>query len=130
MKVLVVDDSVTMRRIIRNVLGQVGCGEVAEACNGLEAVTAAADKDIKLILMDWNMPEMSGLQAVGAIRKSGNTTPIVMVTTEAEKRRVIEAIQAGCNDYLIKPFTPDALAAKIAKHVPAPAATAAAQPAA
>jgi two-component system, chemotaxis family, chemotaxis protein CheY len=72
--------------------------------------------------MDWNMPEMAGIDAVKAIRGKGSKTPIVMVTTEAEKRRVIEAIQAGINDYLVKPFTPDQLSAKVQKFLAPPAA--------
>lgn len=117
MKVLVADDSLTMRRIIRNVLGQIGFADVAEARDGQEAVIAAEDADVKLILMDWNMPQMNGIDALRAIRGKGNKTPIIMVTTEAEKRRVIEAIQAGCNDYLVKPFTPDALIERLNRHI-------------
>lgn len=120
MKVLVADDSMTMRRIIRSVLTKAGISDVHEASDGFEAVTAASDAEIKLILLDWNMPQMSGLDALKAIRAKGNRTPVLMVTTEAEKRRIVEAIQAGCNDYLIKPFTPEALAARIAKHLPGP----------
>ncbi len=66
-----------------------------------------------MILLDWNMPKMSGIDALRAIRQSGNKTPVIMVTTEAEKLRVIEAIKTGANDYLIKPFSPDQLAAKV-----------------
>jgi len=119
MKALIVDDSATMRRIVRNALAQIGVDDVVEAANGVEAVACAKDEDVQLILMDWNMPEMSGIEAVRAIRGAGNKTPIIMVTTEAEKKRIIEAIQAGINDYLVKPFTPDALAAKVKKHAPA-----------
>jgi two-component system chemotaxis response regulator CheY len=117
MKVLIADDSMTIRRIITKVLAGLGLPEVVEAVNGSEAVTAAADPAVRLILMDWNMPVMSGMEAVKAIRASGNRTPIIMVTTEAEKSRVIEAVQSGCNDYLVKPFTPDALGQRIKKHV-------------
>lgn len=115
MKVLIVDDSSTMRRIVKKVLDDFGKYDYLEAANGLEAVNHSADADVKLVLMDWNMPEMAGIDAVKAIRAKGNKTPIVMVTTEAEKRRVIEAIQAGINDYLVKPFTPEQLTAKVQK---------------
>jgi two-component system, chemotaxis family, chemotaxis protein CheY len=120
MKVLIVDDSSTMRRIVKKVLEDFGKYDYLEAANGLEAVNLSAEADVKLILMDWNMPEMAGIDAVKAIRGKGNKTPIVMVTTEAEKRRVIEAIQAGINDYLVKPFTPDQLSAKIQKFLTPP----------
>lgn len=122
MKVLIVDDSSTMRRIARKVLEDNCKFEYIEASNGAEAVAAAADSAIGIILMDWNMPEMSGIDAVKAIRAKGNKTPIVMVTTEAEKRRVIEAIQAGINDYLVKPFTPEQLLEKVKKFAGAEAA--------
>lgn len=115
MKVVVADDSSTMRRIIAKVLEQVGGAEMVEAANGTEAVKASEDAGVNLILMDWNMPELSGIDAVKQIRAKGNKTPIIMVTTEAEKRRVLEAIQAGINDYLVKPFTPDQLSEKIRK---------------
>ena len=115
MKVLVADDSSTMRRIIKNTLGKIGVSDVTEATNGAEAVAGAMDASVKLILMDCNMPEMSGIDAVRAIRTSGNKTPIVMVTTEAEKKRVVEAVQAGINDYMVKPFTPDDLATRVKK---------------
>ena len=116
MKVLIVDDSTTMRRILTLSLEKMGISDVVEAANGVEAVTSATDDQVSLILMDWNMPEMDGLEAVKTIRSSGNKTPIIMVTTEAEKRRVIEAIQAGINDYVVKPFTPDDIIAKVKKH--------------
>jgi two-component system chemotaxis response regulator CheY len=116
MRILVVDDSSTMRRIIIKVLSGLGFTDVVEAADGAKAVKAAEDTQISLMLMDWNMPELAGIDAVRQIRAKGNKTPIVMVTTEAEKRRVVEAIQAGINDYLVKPFTPEQLQEKIRKH--------------
>lgn len=113
MKALVVDDSLTIRRIVIKALGIVGINEAAEAGDGAEAVKAVAEGQFDLILMDWNMPNMTGIEALRAIRQSGNKTPVVMVTTEAEKSRVIEAIKTGANDYLIKPFSPEQLAAKV-----------------
>ena len=116
MKTLIVDDSSTMRRIVRNALEGAGYKDVIEASNGVEACKAADDAD--LILMDWNMPEMSGIEAVHKIRGDGNKTPIIMVTTEAEKKRIIEAVQAGINDYMVKPFRPEDLIQKVNKHAP------------
>lgn len=113
MKALVVDDSLTIRRIVIKALGMVGVQEATEASDGAEAVKAMQAGGIDLILLDWNMPKMSGIDALRAIRQAGHKTPVIMVTTEAEKSRVIEAIKSGANDYLIKPFSPDQLAAKV-----------------
>jgi two-component system, chemotaxis family, chemotaxis protein CheY len=113
MKALVVDDSMTIRKIVIKALGLVGITEAAEAGDGLEAVKSLETGQFDLILMDWNMPKMTGIDALRTIRQSGNKTPVIMVTTEAEKSRVIEAIKTGANDYLIKPFSPDQLAAKV-----------------
>ena len=115
MKVLVVDDSSMIRRLIKNTLTQSGYEEVLEATNGREAVNSTMAEQPDLILMDWNMPEVTGLEAVQAIRASGNKVPIVMVTTETEKQRVVQAVQAGINDYLVKPFTPEALIERVKK---------------
>ena len=123
MKALVVDDSLTIRRIVIKALAGVGIAEAAEAGDGQEAVNAVQAGQFDLILMDWNMPNMSGIDALRAIRQSGNKTPVVMVTTEAEKARVIEAIKTGANDYLIKPFSPEQLAAKV-RHILGAAASA------
>ena len=120
MKVLIVDDSKTMRTIIKGAHGKGGISDVLEAVNGKEAVSAVMTSDVDLILMDWNMPEMSGLEAVKTIRAAGNDSTIMMVTTEAEKHRIIEALQSGVNDYLVKPFTPDILLGKINKYVGKP----------
>lgn len=113
MKALVVDDSSTMRKIVTGALKQVGVTEVGEAANGEEAVAAVAKEDFDVVLMDWNMPKMLGIDAVKAIRASGKKVPIIMVTTEAEKSRLIEALKAGANNYIIKPFTPDVIGAKV-----------------
>ncbi|MFH2035218.1 MAG: response regulator [Candidatus Zixiibacteriota bacterium] len=118
MKVLIVDDSQIMRKIISVVLAKLNVNDIIEAENGKEAVIKAGENnDIGLILMDWNMPVMSGIEAVKNIRSKGNKVPIVMCTTEAEKEKVIEAIKAGCNDYLIKPFNPKDIKAKLQKFV-------------
>lgn len=113
MKALVVDDSLTIRRIIIKALGIVGVADTVEAGDGAEAVKIAGEQSFDLILLDWNMPKMTGIDVLRTLRQSGNKTPVVMVTTEAEKSRVIEAIKCGANEYLIKPFSPDQLAAKV-----------------
>jgi two-component system chemotaxis response regulator CheY len=122
MKALVVDDSLTIRRIVIKALGMVGITEVTEAADGVEAVNALQEGGHDLILLDWNMPRMNGIDALRAIRDSGDKTPVIMVTTEAEKSRVIDAINTGANDYLIKPFSPDKLAAKVRQILGRPAA--------
>jgi len=113
MKALVVDDSLTIRRIVIKALGIVGITDTTEAGDGVEAVKATESADFDLILLDWNMPKMSGIDTLRNIRQAGKKTPVIMVTTEAEKSRVIEAIKSGANDYLSKPFSPDQLAAKV-----------------
>ncbi|HRK35070.1 MAG TPA: response regulator, partial [Candidatus Hydrogenedentes bacterium] len=109
MRALVVDDSGVMRKILIGALGRANITEVDQAADGKEAVEAVLMNDYDLVLMDWNMPNMLGIDAVRAIRASGKTMPIIMVTTEAEKGRVIEALKAGANNYVIKPFEPGAI---------------------
>jgi len=113
MKALVVDDSMTIRRIVIKALGMAGISDTTEAGDGVEAVKATQADQFDLILLDWNMPNMTGIETLNALRKAGDATPVIMVTTEAEKSRVIEAIKSGANDYLIKPFSPDQLAQKV-----------------
>ncbi|HBT76063.1 MAG TPA: two-component system response regulator [Planctomycetaceae bacterium] len=116
MRVLVADDSSTMRKIILRSLQAVGVTDTAEACDGAEAVSLFAPGKYDMVLTDWNMPGMTGLEVLKAIREQDKNIPIIMVTTEAEKSRVLEAIQAGVTDYLVKPFTPDTLREKLEKH--------------
>lgn len=113
MKALVVDDSLTIRRIVVKALAMVGVNDATEAGDGAECVKAATETRFDLILLDWNMPKMTGIEALRTLREAGNKTPVIMVTTEAEKSRVIEAIKTGANDYLIKPFSPEQLAKKV-----------------
>jgi two-component system chemotaxis response regulator CheY len=115
MKILLVDDSRTMRNIQKKILETLGGVEFAEAGDGLEALTcvAAAGGTFDLALVDWNMPNMDGLTFVRKVRESNKTMPMIMVTTEAEKQRVIDAIKAGVNNYVIKPFTPEGLMEKV-----------------
>jgi len=111
MKILMVDDSRTMRNIQKNVLKALGEPVHTEAGDGFEALTCVASQPdgFDLMLVDWNMPHMDGLSFVKRVREKDKATPIIMVTTEAEKGRVIEAIKAGVNNYVVKPFTPDQL---------------------
>ncbi|MCH7958747.1 MAG: response regulator [Candidatus Hydrogenedentes bacterium] len=114
MKALVVDDSSVMRKVVIGALSRADITEVDQAADGVEAVNAVKKSDTyDLILMDWNMPNMLGIDAVKAIRELGSTTPIIMVTTEAEKGRVVEALKAGANNYIIKPFEPATIVEKI-----------------
>ena len=113
MKVMLVDDSKTMRNIQRGILTQLGYTEVEEAVDGQDALDKAAVFNPDLILLDWNMPNMDGITFVKHYRGAGKTTPIIMVTTEAEKSRVVEAIKAGVNNYVVKPFTPNVMGERI-----------------
>jgi len=115
MNILLVDDSKTMRNIQKKILG--GLGEVAfsEAGDGVEALAVLGNTPagFHLILIDWNMPNMDGITLVGRIRASDKATPLIMVTTEAEKTRIIEALKAGVNNYVLKPFTPEGFMEKV-----------------
>ena len=113
MKIMLVDDSRTMRNIQRTILGQLGHDNIVEAVDGLDALEKVGKENPDLILVDWNMPNMDGLSFVKEFRGANKQTPIIMVTTEAEKTRVIEAIKAGVNNYVVKPFTPDILMSRI-----------------
>ena len=115
-KVLVVDDSGTMRKIVIRALNAVGFSETVEACDGVEALAVFKQTPVSLVLTDWNMPNKSGIELTRDIRALGSKVPIYMITTEAEKSRVLEAVQAGVNDYLVKPFTQEALQQKLEKH--------------
>ena len=115
MRILLVDDSRTMRNIQKSVLKGLDAPVFTEAGDGVEALTAVTSETVgfDLMLVDWNMPNMDGLTFVRSVRGSDKDTPIIMVTTEAEKSRIIEAIKAGANNYVIKPFTPDALIERV-----------------
>ena len=117
--VLVADDSGTMRKIIIRSLNAVGIKSILEAADGSQAVALFKPGEFDLVLTDWNMPGKTGLEVTREIRAMDPKVPIIMITTEAEKRRVIEAIEAGVTDYLVKPFTPDTLKEKLSKHVAA-----------
>ena len=109
MKVMLIDDSKTMRNIQKGILAQLGYTEIEEACDGLDALSKVGAFNPDLLLVDWNMPNMDGLTFVKQMRAKGSKAVMIMVTTEAEKARVVEAIKAGVNNYVVKPFTPDVL---------------------
>ena len=113
MKIMLVDDSRTIRNIQKNVLKQLGHTDIVEAADGVEALARYAEQVPDLMLIDWNMPNMDGITLVRKIREQDKTIPMIMVTTEAEKSRVIEAIKAGVNNYCVKPFTVESLGEKI-----------------
>jgi two-component system chemotaxis response regulator CheY len=113
MKALVVDDSTVMRKVLIGALARADIAEVDQACDGVEAVAAVQKTPYDLVLMDWNMPNMLGIDAVRRIRELGHAMPIIMVTTEAEKVRVVDAIKAGASNYVIKPFEPRTIVNKI-----------------
>lgn len=113
MRVMLVDDSKTMRGIQMSVLARMGHSDVFEACDGQDALSKVGAFRPDLILLDWNMPNMNGLAFVRAFRMFNRTTPIIMVTVESERSRVLQAIRAGVNAYVVKPFTPDLLAQRI-----------------
>ncbi len=119
MKVLVVDDSGVMRKIIIRSLNSVGVSDIVEAADGQAAIDLFKSDTFDLILTDWNMPGKSGMDVLTEIRATGSQVPIIMVTTETHKSQVIAAIQAGVTDYLTKPFESDDLRAKLDKYVPA-----------
>jgi two-component system chemotaxis response regulator CheY len=113
MKALIVDDSMVMRKILVDTLSRAGILDVSQAGDGEQAVKLATSEPFDIILLDWHMPKMTGIEALKEMRARGLTMPIVMVTTEAEKVRIIEALQAGANSYIIKPFRAEEVAVKI-----------------
>jgi two-component system chemotaxis response regulator CheY len=113
MKILLVDDSRTIRNIQKKALAGIGIEDVTEAADGLEALACIKASRPDLMLVDWNMPNMDGITLVRKVRESDKTLPMIMVTTEAEKTRVVEALKAGVNNYVVKPFTAETLAEKI-----------------
>jgi len=115
MKVLIVDDFATMRRIVRNVLKQVGLTSIVEADNGKAALKVLKKENVDLILCDWNMPEMSGIDLLKAVKSDNalKNIPFVMVTAEAQKDNIIEAVKAGVSSYIVKPFTAETVSEKL-----------------
>ncbi|RKX26621.1 MAG: two-component system response regulator [Candidatus Zixiibacteriota bacterium] len=115
MKILAVDDSPTMRRIIINTLKRAGYEDVVEASDGKDALAKVEIEKPNFIITDWNMPEMDGLTLVTTLRSKDEykNLPILMVTTRSVKDDIMEAMKAGVNNYIVKPFTPETLKAKI-----------------
>lgn len=117
MKILVVDDSGTMRKIEKMTLMKLGYKEIVEAENGVDGLNKLASENIDLIICDWNMPQMNGLQFVTNVRGKSEYSkiPIIMVTTVNTKDEIIAILKAGANGYISKPFKPDTLKEKIEK---------------
>lgn len=114
-RILSVDDFSTMRRIVKNILRQLGYTNVDEAENGAAALSTLKEKKYDLVISDWNMPVMTGIELLKSVRADPGlkATPFLMVTAEAEKTQVVEAIEAGVNSYILKPFTAKLLEEKL-----------------
>jgi len=114
-KVLVVDDMLTMRKIVTKILKEMGFTNISEAADGNEAWDKVKDGGYGLIISDWNMPKCSGLEFLKKVRADGNLakTPFLLVTAEAEQQQVVEAIKSGVDQYIVKPFTPQGLKTKL-----------------
>jgi len=116
-KIMVVDDSSTMRRIIKNTLNRLGYKDLLEAADGAEAWEQMQQHkdEVGVLITDWNMPNMNGLELVKKVRSQPEfeDIPIIMVTTEGGKAEVITALKAGVNNYIVKPFTPQVLKDKL-----------------
>jgi two-component system chemotaxis response regulator CheY len=117
MRILVVDDFSTMRRIIKNILKQLGYDKIEEAEDGEQGFTKLKNGEFDFLITDWNMPNVTGLELLKRVRADAKlkTLPVLLVTAEAEKEQVIEAVKAGVNNYVIKPFTADVLKEKLDK---------------
>jgi two-component system chemotaxis response regulator CheY len=115
MKILVVDDFSTMRRIIKNILREIGYNTVEEADDGTTALEKLRASRFDFVVTDWNMPNMPGIELLKAIRSDAalKDTPVLMVTAEAAKENIVTAVQAGVNNYIVKPFTAAALKERI-----------------
>ncbi len=119
MKILVVDDFATMRKVVRNLLKQVGYENISEAEDGAIALRILKSQKVDFVISDWNMPNMNGLELLKAVRADGDLakTPFLMVTAEALQENVIAAVKAGVSNYIVKPFTAEVLNEKIKKIV-------------
>ncbi|MBN6150064.1 chemotaxis response regulator CheY [Xanthomonas sp. AmX2] len=117
MRILIVDDFSTMRRIVKNLLGDLGFTNTAEAEDGNSALTALRSAPFDFIVTDWNMPGMTGIDLLRNVRADDKLKhlPVLMVTAEAKREQIIEAAQAGVNGYIIKPFTAQTLQEKLGK---------------
>jgi two-component system, chemotaxis family, chemotaxis protein CheY len=117
LKILVVDDFATMRKVIRNLLKQVGYEDIVEAEDGVAAMRILKSQKVDMVISDWNMPNMTGLELLKAVRADADLTkiPFLMVTAEALQDNVVEAVKSGVSNYIVKPFTAEVLNEKIAK---------------
>ena len=117
MRVLIVDDFSTMRRIIKNILRQLGFSNIVEADDGTAAWEILTKDQIEFIISDWNMPQMTGIELLRKVRASEEfgDLPFLMVTAEAQQENIIEAVQAKVSNYIVKPFTAETLGQKINK---------------
>jgi two-component system chemotaxis response regulator CheY len=115
MKILVVDDFSTMRRIIKNLLGELGFSNIVEADDGSTAYPILEDGGVDLLITDWNMPNMPGIELLHKVRASDRlrNVPVMMVTAEATREQIVQAAEAGVDGYIIKPFTAQTLGDKI-----------------
>jgi two-component system chemotaxis response regulator CheY len=115
MKILLVDDSVTARTMEKKILATLGLTDIVEAADGAAAVKMAATEKINLILMDWDMPILSGIEALKLLKANPETRsiPVIMVTAESEKSHIIEAIKLGAADYIVKPFPAETINKKL-----------------
>jgi two-component system chemotaxis response regulator CheY len=120
MRVLIVDDFSTMRRIIKNILRQLGFNNIVEADDGSAAWEILTKDQIEFIISDWNMPQMTGIELLRKVRASEEFAdlPFLMVTAEAQQENIIEAVQAKVSNYIVKPFTAETLGEKINKIFP------------
>ncbi len=120
MRVLIVDDFSTMRRIIKNILRQLGFNNIVEADDGSAAWEVLTKDQIEFIISDWNMPQMTGIELLRKVRASEEFAdlPFLMVTAEAQQENIIEAVQAKVSNYIVKPFTAETLGEKINKIFP------------
>jgi len=117
MRILVVDDFNTMRRIVKNILKQLGFENVGEAENGQEALEVLKKEKFDFVITDWNMPIMTGLDLLKAIKADAalKDIPVMMVTAEAQQQNIVEAVKTGASNYIVKPFTAEVLEEKISK---------------
>ena len=115
MKVLVVDDFATMRKIVRNILKQIGFSNIVEADDGANALEIIKSEKVDFVVTDWNMPNMTGLELLQSIRATDNAKdlPVLMVTAEGLANNVVDAVKAGVDNYVVKPFTAETVQTKI-----------------
>lgn len=114
-RVLIADDSNVMRKIIKNALNQLGFSDYVEAADGHAAMKEVGEDPVDLIISDWNMPKMTGLEFLKTVREHGNLKdiPFLMVTSEGDEAKILEAVEAGVSQYIVKPFNADQLQTKV-----------------